>query len=226
MLEFVDENITSIQWTRKQNDIDNSMLPNVYNIRSGKELIDILDEKGVFGNDRKYLIQRWLKVRNARMDENMFCLCRNVRKNQNSKGDWDFELDGVKVDLKSTRFPQYLIDKGERIEDYISSKEKTVELIRYFYNNQTKNSEGSIREKYNSRLFLVHHSNFGEDRTHYLESYFKGKMPIIRWFCDSICELGWCQWSEDENSLSQVIYIVETEQGKLHFEYSDFIKFN
>ena len=214
------------RWGKVQNDSDNNLLKDViYNIRSIDTLNSVMGERGLTEDQRSYCVKRWLQIMISKMDEYLFWCNPNVEKNPDNRGDWDFSVDGVKVDLKSTQFPYELTEQGERIRDYLNNPEKTKELIQFFYNHQSKKvKDNSIREKYNSRLFVVCHSNFGGIRTDKLKTCFELKYKIFSEFCSNVTDnLGWCQWSDDPDSLGQVIYICETERGKLNS--SNFVTF-
>lgn len=202
------------KWGSEQTKELNKLVTNneLYNTKSLKKYIEILNNKHYRPDKCAYCIKRWFSAMQAKCDEHLFCLNDGVEKNDDRTGDWDFSVNGVEIDLKSTRFPKELLVNGKLPEDFWTP-EYADKLIKYMYEKQSHS-----REKYNSRLFLIHHSDFGDERTDKLRMMFEKKAPIIEAFCMNVDNhLGWHRWSDKyKNSVSQVLYFVETEKGKLN----------
>lgn len=211
------------KWGRKQATGYNNLLTDteLYETKNLNKFIEILDGKNFSDDEWKYCVKRWFANRIAVGDEKLFCMNNCVSKNTNRKGDWDFSIHGREVDLKSTNYPRKMLTQDGKLPENWYTPEATHNLIKWFYGNQSKS-----REKYNSRLFLVYHSDFGEERTDKLRMLFTLKQEPIAKFCSGVdTVLGWDKWSDEhENSFSQIIYFTETQKGKLDNKY--FIKFN
>lgn len=146
-----------IEWGRMQNDVDDKYTE-PYAVYS----FDDFKRKWRYCQDKKkvrYALMRWIRYWCGKIDENILCE-KYAKPNPNPLDKkWDIVFDNVgkcpnvHFDVKSTRFPK----TGENTVIYW--KKNPVELIKWFYRFQTKES----RYGYQNRLFVVHNVDLDQN---------------------------------------------------------------
>ena len=163
------EELKDLDWDRKQGEWDKEANP--YYCPSLNEFKKYLREKNLGDTKCKYHLIRWKRFWASQLDERLFCHNGAIACEDETNPFWDFELNGTRFDLKSTRFP-----KGHEVPKNKEEKEK---LIRDLYEKQSDN-KNNIREMVNNRLFLLHLEN--ETRLKYPYKYEKIKDYIKNGF--------------------------------------------
>lgn len=128
-------------WWRKQNDLWDKKTKFIYNIRTFKLLLQSIE---TFDNDLKnYALNRWYNFWSAKWIEQIFAENQRVISNPNEYDkEYDFMIDGIKFDHKTTKLPDNY--------DYKKAKENKIELIKRLYKEQSN----EWREHYNNKIFV------------------------------------------------------------------------
>ena len=140
----------NLDWDKMQN-LDDDKGTEPYDIKS----LSDFKNKWRFEQDHekvKYALMRWFRYWCAKSDENLFVECGATPNPDKTDPLWDFELNGVKFDLKSTRLPNGV----ERPTTY----KDIGELIVLYYRRASER-----KHNWQNRLFLVHLNE--EDRINF-----------------------------------------------------------
>lgn len=140
-------------WKMQDNRNDNLTDTIVYRAKTFDELLYLYnkDPRGNFN----YLVHRWYNKRTSDMAENIFCSYNIAEKEKNFKHKTiDFYLMDTPFDLKVSSFPKRF---GKQRTNYRSDREYRNDLIRWLYENQSKQR----RNHEENRLFIVCKHNTG-----------------------------------------------------------------
>lgn len=108
-----------------------------------------------------YFKRRWYLWKCAQCDEYLFYKNQNVEKNPNPRDQsYDICIDGVYYfDIKGTVIPKSM--RNQNIDNIIDSPQ---EMVDFYYDKQSR----GVRNCYQNRLFVVHHSFVDPAREFYL----------------------------------------------------------
>jgi hypothetical protein len=194
-----------LKWGMVQNDTTDRQINmfSIHNVCMLEEKIKNLPEK-----DQNYFRRRWFLWQCARVDEYLFYSIPTVIANPIAKDQaWDIEFNGssnLRFDVKGTFVPKSMRDNFT-IDD--ESK-----IIEYYYKNQSK----GVRENYQNRLFIVHHSFYDEDRSMYLRCHWELKKIAYQKFAKQISEKT--EFSKYQNVHSKCIFFLEDEFKMFSFQ--------
>jgi len=205
-------------WGTIQNDGFDKILGGAFYKCSTIDEIDrMLKEKGFNAEGIiKYYHTRFFRYQAAMCDEELFCLNENVSKNPDSKDkNWDFSINGVKFDLKSTRLPNDLLKTYEK--DYLLEHPELV--INFFYDKQSQ----GVRNNNQDRLFLATVSYVGDERDIAIRCAWEKKEAIIKKFCEEFNDIKIFNYSGDnskyKNTKSTIIYLIEDYDKHLDYKF-------
>ena len=153
-----------LNWGRIQNNYTDAKL-NLFYIKNKDQLENQI--KNLKEEDQLYFRRRWFIWQCSRVDEYLFYKNDTIKQNPNSKDkNWDIEFNNnpkLRFDLKGTVVP-----KSMRT-NFDTTNEK--ELINFYFMNQSK----GIRYNIQNRLFIVHHSNYKNERSLFLRCHWELK---------------------------------------------------
>jgi hypothetical protein len=187
-----------LKWGQTQNDSADSQI-NMFAIKTYSELeapISILSEE-----KKIYFKRRWFLWQCSKCDEFLFCLNQNVKPNPNKRDQaFDIEFNNdveLRFDLKGTLIPKQF---RNNVEEVIANPQAMVE---FFYQHQSK----GVRESYQNRLFIVHHSFRQQEREMYLRCHFDFKREVIKQYSQQIKITS--NFYRFNSSKADVIFIIE-----------------
>jgi len=186
-----------LHWGAVQNDRFDSDI-NMFELDSYESLknaISNLDEI-----EKNYFRRRWYMWKCAKCDEYLFAINSGVEANSNPKDQtYDVMFHGsLGFDIKGTVVPRSL---RSNVEAVISDPQ---EMIDFFY---TKQSRG-VRNCFQNRLFIVHHSFVDPNRELYLRCAWVTKQKFYKQFCANFPEINFRKFNDCE---AGVIYLLERE---------------
>ena len=172
--------------------------------------IDQLEKviRGLNEDEKNYFRRRWFIWQCSRVDEYLFCKSFNVNTNPNPKDqDWDimfFNDNNLRFDIKGTVVPKSMRKNFKTFEES--------NIINFYYKNQSK----GIRYKVQNRLFIVHHSNYRDERSMYLRCHWKLKEEAYNNFIDQL-RLG-MDFIKYKTVISKCIFILENNNNEFSFK--------
>ena len=172
--------------------------------------IDQLEKviRGLNEDEKNYFRRRWFIWQCSRVDEYLFCKSFNVNTNPNPKDqDWDimfYNNNGLRFDIKGTVVP-----KSMR-KSFNTNYEK--KIINFYYKNQSK----GVRYNIQNRLYIVHHSNYRDERSMYLRCHWKLKEEAYNTFIDQL-RLG-MDFIKHKTVISKCIFILENKNNEFSFK--------
>jgi hypothetical protein len=187
-----------LNWGQTQNDNADSQI-NMFAIKTYSELevtsATLSEEK------KNYLKRRWFLWQCSKCDEFLFCLNENVKPNPNKRDqifDVKFNSDvDLRFDIKGTLIPKQF---RNNVEEVIANPQAMVD---FFYQQQSK----GIRESYQNRLFIVHHSFRKQEREMYLRCHFDFKREVFKQYSQQIKITS--KFLQYQNAKADVIFILE-----------------
>jgi hypothetical protein len=190
--------IVPLKWGAVQNNSNDSQI-DMFKINSFDQLEKEIQK--LSDNDKNYLRRRWFLWKCSQCDEYIFQVNQNVRPNPNPRDQsYDIEFNNdpkLRFDIKGTVIPKkFRVDIEAVLKDPKG-------MLRFFYDEQSK----GVRNKYQNRLFLVHHSYIDQDREMYLRCQWDLKAQIYSEYCSRINVNG--NFYSYNTVLSDVIFIVE-----------------
>ena len=152
-------------------------------------------------NSRNYFRRRWFLWKSAQCDEYIFCMNNNVEPNPNFRDQsYDIEFNSnssLRFDVKGTVIPRnFRTNINEVIADPSG-------MIKFFYDEQSK----GVRNNYQNRLFIVHHSYRAQDREMYLRCHWDYKKQVYREYSNRISVNA--NFVSYQNTKSDVVFIFE-----------------
>jgi hypothetical protein len=187
-----------LNWGQTQNDNADSQI-NMFAIKTYSELevtsATLSEEK------KNYLKRRWFLWQCSKCDGFLFCLNENVKPNPNKRDqifDVKFNSDvDLRFDIKGTLIPKQF---RNNVEEVIANPQAMVD---FFYQQQSK----GIRESYQNRLFIVHHSFRKQEREMYLRCHFDFKREVFKQYSQQIKITS--KFLQYQNAKADVIFILE-----------------
>ena len=152
-------------------------------------------------NSRNYFRRRWFLWKSAQCDEYIFCMNNNVEPNPNFRDQsYDIEFNSnssLRFDVKGTVIPRnFRTNINEVIADPSG-------MIKFFYDEQSK----GVRNNYQNRLFIVHHSYRAQEREMYLRCHWDYKKQVYREYSNRISVNA--NFVSYQNTKSDVVFIFE-----------------
>lgn len=195
-----------LNWGMIQNDITDKQI-NIFKINDIVTLEDKIKE--LSEKDRNYFRRRWFLWQCARVDEYLFYRLPSVIANPSSKDQaWDIEFKGdsnLRFDLKGTVVPKILQ------ADFTLADEK--KIIDFYYKNQSK----GVRDNYQNRIFVVHHSFKELDRSMNLRCQWELKTNAFQAFSEQISEKK--TYKNRKRVQAKCLFILENELGEHTFQF-------
>ncbi len=148
---------------RKQNDVDDNAVKDLlFRTYKYNDLIHKLEKLSLL-DDSDYYIKRWMMILLEKCDRYLFSKYDVVEDNPNYKDqEYDFKINNIKLDLKSTRISKELIEKHTGKKFYNLSEDEYKNAMMYFINNPDdmirflyENQSTGIRYSLHNRLFLI-----------------------------------------------------------------------
>lgn len=194
-----------LHWYKKQNDEWDRLLK-IYSIKTIDELEHGLSD--MEPDQKNYFRRRWFLYMCSKCDEYLFYSLDGNAPNPNGMDKrYDVKFsDGTCFDIKSSVIPAHLRKKAsEEIDD-------PREMVNYFYENQST----GVRESYNNRLFIVHHSFRTPDNEMELRCDWKLKKEIFKTFSKSIDSVGRIDYTDSlgNHHCAAVIFVLEDLDGR------------
>jgi hypothetical protein len=187
-----------LQWGRTQNDATDSQVK-MFQIHSFEEL-----EKQIIHlteDSKNYFRRRWFLWKCAACDEHIFCINENVKPNANKRDqafDIEFNNDtSLQFDIKGTVIPKQFRNNVEAI---IANPKPMVD---FFYQEQSK----GVRQSYQNRLFIVHHSSRQQEREIVLRCHFNFKKEAFKQYAENIKTTS--NFLQYQNAKADVVFIIE-----------------
>lgn len=190
-------------WGKVQNDVTDAQL-DLFGINTYQQLLTQLQPLNI--SIQNYYLRRWFIWQCSRCDEYLFGLNTNVmlHKNRRSK-DYDIQFANnskLQFDIKGTVIPKQFRTSVDAVI------ENPTELINFLYKEQSK----GVREGYQNRLFIVHHSLLQQQRELMLRCCFNFKKHVFAAYSNQIMQRSFYNY---ENAIADVIFIVEDIERKL-----------
>ena len=187
-----------LHWGQTQNDSADSQI-NMFAIKTFSELE--VATKNLSEEKKNYFKRRWFLWQSSKCDEFLFCLNENTKPNPNKRDQaYDVEFNNnieLRFDIKGTLIPKQFRNS---VEDVIANPQRMVD---FFYQQQSK----GIRESYQNRLFIVHHSFRLQEREMYLRCHFNFKREVFRQYSQQIKITS--NFLQYQNAKADVIFILE-----------------
>ena len=189
-----------LQWGKTQNDTTDSQV-NMFAIKTYTELeaaIATLSEE-----KKNYFKRRWFLWQCSKCDEFLFCQNENVKPNPNQR-DQTFDIafnndTSLQFDIKGTVIPKQFRDNVPAI---INNPKPMVD---FFYQEQSK----GVRQSYQNRLFIVHHSYRQQQREMILRCHFGFKKEVFEQYAQKIKTTS--NFLHYNNAKADVVFIIENE---------------
>jgi len=190
--------IIPLNWGRVQNDGTDKQI-NMFQIHTFLELER--QTAALSENSRNYFRRRWFLWKSAQCDEYIFCMNNNVEPNPNFRDQsYDIEFNSnssLRFDVKGTVIPRnFRTNINEVIADPSG-------MIKFFYDEQSK----GVRNNYQNRLFIVHHSYRAQEREMYLRCHWDYKKQVYREYSNRISVNA--NFVSYQNTKSDVVFIFE-----------------
>lgn len=187
-----------LNWGQTQNDNADSQI-NMFAIKTYRQLelaiANLSQEK------KNYFKRRWFLWQCSKCDEFLFCLNENANPNPNKRDqsyDVEFNNDAsLRFDIKGTLIPKQF---RNNIEEVISNPRA---MIEFFYEQQSK----GVRESYQNRLFIVHHSFRLQEREMYLRCHFDFKRNVFKQYAENTKTTS--NFIQYNTAKSDVVFIIE-----------------
>lgn len=193
-----------LKWGMVQNNKTDAAI-NLFGINNFAALeaaIEILSE-----DERNYFKRRWFLWQCSKCDEFLFCQNDNVVANPNKKDQlFDIEFNGdagLRFDVKGTLIPKQFRNNVAAII------ENPQPMINFFYENQSK----GVRENYQNRLFIVHHSYRLQEREMYLRCHFNFKINLYGQYAQKIKTTS--TFYKYQSAKVDVVFILENEDRNI-----------
>ncbi len=187
-----------LNWGQTQNDNADSQI-NMFAIKTYSDLESTI--ASLSEENKNYFKRRWFLWQCSKCDELLFCLNENVNPNPNKRDQsYDIEFNNnteLRFDLKGTLIPKQF---RNNVEEVIANPQA---MIDFFYQQQSK----GVRENYQNRLFIVHHSFRIQEREMYLRCHFDFKKEVIKQYTQQIKITS--NFLQYQNAKADVIFILE-----------------
>ena len=196
------------KWGHVQNNAYDNELKRYCNIFAVQSLEELNRHIRQFDVDhQKYYKKRWFATKCADCDEYLFYSNDNIVHNPNRYDkEWDILInDHIKFDVKGTVIP------AEMRDDYQTVLADPSDMIKFFYDKQSR----GVRYDMQNRLFIVHHSLTGEDRSKRIRACWGIKEKIYKRYAQEAENI---EFKEYEGCVASVIFIVETEPGVIKYK--------
>jgi len=200
------------KWGMVQNNLSDAAI-NMFAIKNFAELeaaTQILNEE-----QRNYFKRRWFLWQCSRCDEFLFCKNENVMANPNKKDQlYDIEFNNepaLRFDVKGTLVPKQFRNNAA---DIIENPQP---MINFFYEQQSK----GVRENYQNRLFIVHHSFRQQEREMYLRCHFSFKMNLYKQYAQKIKTTS--NFYQYQTAKADVVFIIENDDKSITSKVFSFI---
>lgn len=196
-----------LNWGEIQNDKTDSQIK-MFEIKDFNELEQKLER--LSENSKNYFRRRWFIWKCAQCDEFLFVKNKNVKQNPNSKDqsyDIEFNSDqNLRFDLKGTVIPKSF---RNNVAECLKIPKP---MIQFYYDKQSS----GVRNKFQNRLFIVHHNIVNPEREINLRCNFDYKNSIYEKYSQSISKNS--NFIKIENVISDVIFIIENNEGILTYK--------
>lgn len=197
------EQAPPLRWGEVQNDRMDAKL-DMFGITMYCDL-----EKGIAQmteDEQNYWRRRWFIWQCSRCDEFLFYRNPGVERNPNRKDKlWDIRINGqAEFDIKGTVIPNEMREQAKRLIN------DPKDIIEFYYKKQSK----GVRYDMQNRLFIVHHSFFGDEREVYLRTAWQSKRGIYEEYVANINRIKFYAYKGVQAS---VIFILEREKGKVDY---------
>lgn len=196
-----------LQWGTTQNDITDSQV-NMFRINSFAELEKQIEH--LAQHTKNYLKRRWFLWQCSKCDEFLFCLNKNVKPNANRQSqDYDIEFNNdasLQFDIKGTVIPKQFRNNVQAIID------NPKPMVDFFYQEQSK----GVRQSYQNRLFIVHHSYRQQQRELVLRCHFNLKKQVFEQYAQNIKTTS--NFLHYNNAKADVIFIIENEDESFTYK--------
>lgn len=196
------------KWGHVQNNAYDDELKDVCDIFAVQSLEELNEHIGQFDVDhQQYYKKRWFATKCADCDEYLFYRNDNIVHNPNRfDKKWDIRINNhIQFDVKGTVIP------AEMRDDYKAVLADPSDMIKFFYDKQSR----GVRYDMQNRLFIVHHSLTGEDRSKRIRACWGIKEKIYERYAQEAENI---EFKEYEGCLASVIFIVETEPGVIKYK--------
>jgi len=226
----IDEEMTSIFKSLFPN-----RMKNKWNTKGWVFEINTLDEVEECMNKMKnltpekisYILLRFMKTKNSKVDELIFCSNENVTKNPIDKDKkWDFMIKDIIFDLKGTcipmKFPnrEFLLTK---IRDGKIENSDLFELANYLYVNQSGYKTKSGRFDIQNRLFLIMVPIDNNDKGEDMLTKYRDKTDLIMDFCNNFVHRPEFLYEDSishEKAYWRFLFLIEKMNEKGEFIYT------
>ncbi len=187
-----------LHWGQTQNNNTDSQI-NMFAIKTYNELeaavVSLSEEK------KNYFKRRWFLWQCSKCDEFLFCLNENVKPNPNKRDqsyDIEFNINSeLRFDLKGTLIPKQF---RNNVEEVVANPKA---MIDFFYQQQSK----GVRESYQNRLFVVHHSYRQQEREMYLRCHFDFKKGVFKQYAENVKTTS--NFLQYNTAKADVVFIIE-----------------
>lgn len=227
----IDEEMTSIFKSLFPNRIKNK-----WNTKGWVFEINTLDEIGECMNRMKnltpekisYILSRFIKTKNSKVDESIFCLNENVTKNPIGKDKkWDFMIKDIIFDLKGTHIPMGFPNREPfltKVRDGKIENSDLLELANYLYVNQSGYKTKSGRFDIQNRLFLIMVPIDNNDKGDHMLTKYKDKKNLIMDFCNNFVHRPEFLYEDSishEKAYWRFLFLIEkmNEKGELIYTH-------
>ena len=201
-----------LHWGKVQNDETDAQL-NIFKIDDYATLENAIAN---FDHETKnYFIKRWFIYKCAVCDEHIFCLNENATPNPQKRDQtYDIEFNKnalLRFDIKGTLIPKQF---RNNVEEVIN---KPKILINFFYEQQSK----GVRNSFQNRLFIVHHSFKKQEREMMLRCHFDFKIKAFHSYATTVNTTS--QFMQYENAIADIIFIIENTDGSFEWKIASTI---
>lgn len=190
-----------LHWGAIQNDRFDSNI-NMFELNSYESLesaIAHLDE-----TKKNYFRRRWYMWRCAQCDEYLFTANNYATPNPNPK-DQTYDVMFhcyLGFDIKGTVIPRSFRDNVEAV---ILNPQS---MIDFFYTQQSR----GVRNCFQNRLFIVHHSFVDPNREFYLRCAWGTKRKLYKFFVENFRQINFKKYN---NCVAGVIYLIEKQKNEI-----------
>ena len=189
-----------LKWGMVQNNKTDATI-NLFGIKTFAELITAID--ALSDIEKAYFKRRWFLWQCSKCDEFLFCLNDNVLANPNKKDQtYDIEFNRnieLRFDVKGTVIPKQF---RHNVLEIINNP---VPLIDFFYEHQSK----GVRENYQNRLFIVHHSFRLQEREMYLRCHFGFKINLYKQYAQLLQKKN--SFYNYKTAKASIVFIIENQ---------------
>ena len=199
-----------LRWGNIQNDLTDRSI-NMFQIATFDDLEIAI--KGLSTSNQDYFRRRWYLWKCAQCDEYLFYKNPLVRRNSNKKDQtYDIEFFGnkeLRFDIKGTVIPKDL--RTEKIN--FNAKFIQILLEFYYYKQST-----GVRNNYQNRLFIVHHSFYQPNREMYLRAHWQIKEIVFTKYIQYLNDSP--KLLEFKGLKTDLIFIIENENLDISFKFA------